>query len=127
RETWDARLDGGAPDQEAVTVDGLAERRGVHDGRAPPRADHLQDLLPAFGHLSHLTHADPERADECGRAARCDELVPEPVEALDDRHDLLLVLIGDGDEHLAARDRGETGRDEALPQRWRERPIDAHD
>src|SRR5207245_7477405 len=97
-EAGDARLNRRATDQKAVAVDVPAERRRVDDGHAFAGADQLQDVLAAFGELAHLGHADPEGANERRRPRRRDQLVPEPVEALDDRHALRLLLLRDGDD-----------------------------
>src|SRR6266849_10290517 len=120
REARHARLDGGAADEKSVAVDGLAERRRVDHCRALAGAEQLQDLLTSLGELAHLGYVNAERTDERGGPGGRDEVVPEPMEPLDDRYDLGLVLVRDGHEDLPAPCGREASGHERLPESGRE-------
>src|SRR2546430_15826393 len=113
-EARDARLDGGAADEETVAVDGLPERRGVDHSRALARADELQNVLASLRELADLGHGDAEGSHERRGPGGRDQLVPEPMESLDDRHDPRPVRVRDRDEDLPAPRGSETRGDEGL-------------
>src|SRR5207302_1777665 len=111
----------------SIAVDGLAERGRVYDGRALPGADQLQNVLASLGEFFDLGHVDTQRADEPSGAGGRHKVVSEPVEPLDDRNDLGLVLVRDRHEYFSAARGRETGGDERLPQSRREGAVDPHD
>src|SRR5699024_2293856 len=95
-------LHGGAADLEAVGIVAAAPGGGVDHQIHRAGGDHVQNVGVGLGDAVHPAGRDTRLVEHLAGAAGGQDLAARVVEAPGNAHDLLLVLVLDGDDHPAA-------------------------